>query len=104
MEEPRRKCDGSARLRNDSCRSNDASYGFAHLGLADRHDVVDVLANMLEIDGADALRAQSVGQGTRGTFCGDGHDLPGPKALLRVSGQLGRHANDFRLRSAQLDG
>ena len=51
----------------------------------DGDDVVHVLANVLEVDRANALRAQSVRQGTCGTLAADGLNLAGAQAGLGIA-------------------
>ena len=75
----------------------------ANLVFCHGDDVVDVAANVLKVQWPDRLRAQAIGQRAGDPLRRKLHDLAFAKALLRVVGQFRFHADDLRLRAAQLD-
>src|SRR5215472_4927595 len=68
-----------------------------------RDDVVNVAAHVIEVDGAHALRAQSVRQGAGDLLGGKLHDPSGTQAGLGIGGQFGFDPDDFDLRMTELD-
>ena len=70
----------------------------------DCDDVVDVSADVLEIDGADALRAEAVCDRAADPFGGELNDLSLPQAGSRVGSEFGFDTDDFHLGIRQLDG
>src|ERR1700722_11922318 len=84
MEEPGRERHRSAGLADDASIHGHTTHGATDLGFADRYDVVDVLADVLEVDGSDRLRAQTVSQCAGDTFGRQLDNLTFAETLLRV--------------------
>ena len=67
-------------------------------------DVVDETLHVFEVDGADALGAESVGDGARDLVGGELDDFSGAQAGLSVGGEFGFDAEDVDFGLGQLDG
>src|SRR5277367_3094783 len=103
MEQPGCESYGSAGLTDDAGIHRHLPHGVTDLGFADRYDVIDVRADVLEVDGPDRLRAQTVGQCAGDAIGRQFDNLTFAETLLGVVGQLRLNADDLRLRPAQLD-
>src|SRR5215469_2657183 len=104
MEEPSCKRHGSAWLRYDARIVRDATDRSSDFVFCHSDDVIDIFPYVLEVKRPHGLRAQAVGQGARHAVGGKLYDLALAETLLRVVGKLGFHADNFRSRSAELDG
>src|SRR5215469_4163206 len=91
-------------LRNDARIAHDATYRGSDFVFCYGDDVIDIFPYVLEVQSPYGLRAQAVGQGARHAVRGKLYDLALAETLLRVVGKLGFHADNFRRRSAELDG
>ena len=63
-------------------------HGLADFVFGHGDDVVDKTLHVIEVDGADALGAQSVGDGACDLVSGVAHDFPGAQAGLCVGGEF----------------
>ena len=68
-----------------------------------RDDVVDVGADVLEVDGADALGSESVGDRARDLLSGELDDFALAQARLGVGGEFGLYTDDLHFRIRELD-
>src|SRR5579859_1099770 len=78
-------------------------HGLSNFVFGNGNDVVDIGADMLEVDGADALRAEAVGERAGDLLSGELNDLSGAKAGVRVGGEFGFNADHFDLGICELD-
>src|SRR5579863_1087753 len=78
-------------------------HGLANFIFGDRDDVIHVGANVLEVDGADALSAKAIGDGAGDLFGRELDDLSRAQAGLGVGGELRLDANNFYFRIGELD-
>ena len=104
-------CPGEFRGVEDETGGSDSSTGFgyglrisaqvlrrrADFVFRDGDDVVDVSADVFEVDGADALRAESVGDGARDLLGGELDDLALAQTGLGVGGEFGFDSDHFDL-------
>jgi len=67
-------------------------------------DVVDVGTDVLEVEGADALGAESVGERTRDLFGRELDDFALAQTRLRIGSEFGLDTDDLYFRIRQLDG
>ena len=79
-------------------------HRLSDLVFRDGDDVVHVSADVFEVDGADALGAETVGEGTGDLFGRELDDLALAQAGLGVGGEFGFDADDFYFGIAELDG
>ena len=77
--------------------------GLLDLVFADRDDGVDKTLHVLEVDRADTLRAQSVGDGARHLFGGELNDLAGAQAGLGIGCEFGFDADHLGFRPGEFD-
>jgi hypothetical protein len=78
-------------------------HGLANFVFAHGDDVVNVVADVIEVDRANALRAESVGQGARDLLGRKLNDLSGTQAGLGVGGEFGFDPDHFDLGIGKLD-
>lgn len=79
-------------------------HGLSDLIFIDGDDVIDVSADMLEVDRANTLRAESIGEGAADLLGRELNDLSLTKAGLGVSSEFRFDTNDFDFGIRQLDG
>src|SRR5579863_1564903 len=103
MEHEAGHCYSTAGLGHGPRIRRQPPHGLPDFGLADGHNVVDVLPDMCECDHPYALGTQSVGNRTRGLLRTGLDDFPGSETGLRVRRQFGLNPDDFCARLAQLD-
>src|SRR4029077_18306593 len=70
-------------------------HRLADFVFADSDDVVDILPDVFEVDGADALGAEAVGNGARHLFSRELNDFSGAQAGVGVSGEFGFDTDYF---------
>ena len=103
MKEHGRGCYRAARLWCKTGNMQQRSHGIADLVLRDGEDVVYESTYMQEIELAEALRTEAVGDGTGSHLSRPGHQLPAAKALLCVRSQFGFNTDDTHLRTLMFD-
>src|SRR5580704_3159287 len=103
MKEHGRRGYRAARLRCKTSNMQQRSHGIADLVLRDGEDVVYEGTRMQEIELAEALRTETVSDGTGSHLSRPGHQLPATKALLCVRSQFGFNADDAHLGTLMFD-
>src|SRR5208282_3523468 len=109
MEKKRSRSDSSARFRHGFFVRTQSAHGLANFVFRHADDVIDISADMFEIDCSDALGAKTIGQRLRNLLGWKGHDVPGAQAGSRIGGKFGFDPNYLdpgvaRLRWTELDG
>src|SRR5215831_13291324 len=93
MEHSRSRGYGAAGFSKNARRKQQLSHSPLDLVLLHRDDRIHIFADVLKVDGSDALRAQAVGHGARCAFTGDGLNLARAQASLSVGGKFRLHSN-----------
>jgi len=89
--------DGAAGLGYGFSGGGEQARGFANFILGHGDDVVDIGADVFEIDGADALSTKAVGECLGNFFGGEGNDVAGAQTGLGVACKFGFDADHLYL-------
>src|SRR5690242_18731553 len=81
------------------CVESESANGLADLVFRYRDEPIYVLLNVLEIDFADALRAQPVRDGAHRLLSAEGDAMSGFEARLRLGTKFGFNSVDFGTRT-----
>ena len=79
-----------------------SAHGLADLVFGHAYDVIDISADVFEIDRADALGAKTVCECLRDLLRRGRDDAAGTQAGLRIGGKFGLDANTFTWGLAKL--